>query len=237
MRTSSAGNDASKWQRHVAGYERVRYSNLYPGIDLIYYGQKERRLEYDLVVAPGADPEKIRLHVSGEQTARIGADGELELDGPDGVMRLDRPSLYQSYQSGDPRQGKQQGKRMIAGQFVQLATNEFGFSTNGYDKRKPLIIDPKINLVYATYAGGIHDDEATDLVLDASGAAYIAGYTASQDFPVSGNAIQTVRQNIGYYYYDAFLMKFDASGDAALLDVSGWSVDRPGAGGATGCLG
>jgi hypothetical protein len=198
------GNDPATWRRHVSSFSRVQYKNLYPGIDLIYYGEKQGRLEYDLVVAPGADPQAIKLHVSGTQAARIGAAGELQLDGPNGVMRLDAPVLYQTV---DTR------KRVISGHFVQLAENEFGFRATGYDKAKPLIIDPTIHLVYATYAGGIHDDEATDLVLDASGAAYVTGYTASQDFPVSSNAVQTVRKNIGTYTYDAFVMKFDASGN------------------------
>jgi Beta-propeller repeat len=197
------GKDPSAWQGHVARYQRVRYTNLYPGIDLIYYGETHRRLEYDLVVTPGADPQQIRLRVSGNQEARIGDDGELELDGPDGMMRLDAPLLYQSIEHG---------KKAIAGGFVQLAKNEFGFKAAKYDSARPLIIDPKINLVYATYAGGVHDDEADDLVLDASGAAYVTGYTASQDFPVTGNALQQDRSNIGTYTYDAFLMKFDASG-------------------------
>jgi hypothetical protein len=128
-------------------------------------------------------------------------------------MRLDPPFVYQNH--AEVRAGEhasQSGKQKITGRFVQLADNEFGFKVADYDKAKPLIIDPKINLVYATYAGGIHDDEADDLVLDASGAAYVTGYTASEDFPVSGNAIQTIRANVGTYTYDAFVLKFDASG-------------------------
>jgi hypothetical protein len=197
------GSDPSRWQTHIVGFNRVRYTGLYPGIDLIYYGETHRRLEYDLVVAPGADPQAIRLKVSGDQNPRIAENGDLELDGPDGVIRLDRPILYQTIDHG---------KKAIAGSFVQLAANEFGFRTSAYDTTRPLVIDPKISLVYATYAGGIHDDQATDLVLDANGAAYVTGFTASQDFPVSGNAVQAVRQNIGTYTYDAFLTKFDASG-------------------------
>jgi hypothetical protein len=209
-----SGNDPAKWRQHVSGYSRVRYTGLYPGVDLIYYGETHRKLEYDLVVAPGADPQQIRFHVTSEREARIGKDGTLELDGAEGTIRLDRPVLYQSIEHG---------RKMIAGGFVQLAKNEFGFRTKGYDQRKPLIIDPRINLVYATYAGGIHDDQAMDLALDANGAAYVTGYTASQDFPVSGNAVQLTRMNIGTYTYDSFLMKFDASGTLVFSTFLGGS--------------
>jgi len=198
------GSDPSKWRNHVTGYERVRYTGLYPGIDLVYHGELNHKLEYDLAVAPGADPQQIRLKVTSDHEARIGKDGDLELDGPDGVIRLDAPVLYQNIPGG---------KKAITGGFIQLAQNEFGFRSSGYDVTKPLIIDPTINLLYSTYAGGIHDDAAFDMTLDGSGNVYIAGWTASQDFPVTANALQQVRQNIGSYVYDAVVMKFDASGN------------------------
>ena len=198
------GSDPSQWRNHVTGYERVRYTELYPGIDLVYHGELHHKLEYDLVVAPGADPQQIRLKVTSDHEARIGRDGDLELDGPDGVIRLDAPVLYQNIPGG---------KKAITGGFVQLAQNEFGFRSMSYDATRPLIIDPTINLLYSTFAGGIHDDAAFDMTLDASGNVYIAGWAASQDFPVTANALQQVRQNIGSYVYDAVVMKFDASGN------------------------
>jgi Bacterial Ig-like domain (group 3)/Beta-propeller repeat len=198
------GNDPGRWRSHMTGYERVRYTNLYPGIDLVYHGELHNRLEYDLAVAPGADTQQIRLRVSGDHEAQIGKDGSLELDGPDGLIRLDAPVLYQNLTAG---------KTAITGGFVRLARNEFGFRTETYDKSKQLIIDPTINLLYSTYLGGRHEDDDYDLELDANGNTYLAGQTASQDFPVSGNAYQTVRQNIGTYTYDGFVMKFDESGN------------------------
>ena len=214
-----SGKDPAKWRSHVAGYTRVRYTNLYPGIDLIYYGELQRKLEYDLVVGAGADPQQIRLRVSGKQQARIDPSGDLELDGPHGMMRLDRPVLYQTIEGG---------KRAIAGGFVQLAENEFGFRATDYDHTRPLIIDPKINLVYGTYLGGVHDDGTSEFVLDAQGAAYMTGSSASQDFPVSGNALQTTRMNIGTYTYDAILTKFDASGTLIFSTFLGGSQNDSG---------
>ena len=215
------GNDPAKWRSHVTGFGRVRYGSLYPGIDLVYHGELHRKLEYDLAVAPGADPQQIRLRVTGDRDARIGKDGDLELNGPEGAIRLDRPMLYQSLQGG---------KKAIAGGFVQLARNEFGFRAAKYDTAKPLIIDPTINLLYSTYAGGVHDDQAIDMTLDATGNVYITGEAASQDFPVSGNAYQTVRKNIGVYIYNAVVMKFDPSGDLLFSTFLGGNTGDQGEG-------
>ncbi len=123
------GNDPEKWQRHVSGYQRVRYSNLYPGIDLVYHSEIHQQLEYDLAVAPGADPSQVRLRISGDHTARIGRDGDLELDGLDGALRFASPVLYQNIASG---------KNVIAGGFVELADNEFGIKVGTYDQARPL---------------------------------------------------------------------------------------------------
>ncbi len=142
-------------------------------------------LEYDLVVAPHADPAQIRLRITGGHKAVVDAGGNLLLDGASGSMRLLRPTLYQS---------RKNAKQAVKGSFVEVAQNEFAFHLDAYDREKPLIIDPQIRLLYATYAGGIHNDNADDMVLDAAGNAYLVGWSASQDFPISSNAYQTVRQ-------------------------------------------
>src|SRR4051794_32947533 len=54
------GNNPADWQTAVPHYARVRYKNVYPGIDVVYYGS-DRHLEYDFIVAPGADPKRIEL--------------------------------------------------------------------------------------------------------------------------------------------------------------------------------
>jgi hypothetical protein len=215
------GGDPAKWRTHVAQYSRVRYKNLYPGIDLVYYGHKGSQLEYDLVVSPGSDPSQIRLHVAGNQEIHLDEAGNLPLDGKDGGISLGRPMLYQDIDNG---------KRLIAGEFVQVARNEFAFKTEIYDRTKPLIIDPTINLLYSTYAGGIHDDQAFDLTLDSAGNVYLTGEAASQDFPVSGNAYQATRKNIGSYVYNAVVMKFDPSGNLLFSTFLGGSGGDQGEG-------
>ena len=198
------GNDPARWRRNVPAYSRVRYTNVYPGVDMIFYGRKDGGLEYDLVVAAGADPEQIRFRVAGDQKPILDASGNLQLDGKDGKISLDRPMLYQDID---------RGKKAIAGAFVQVAENEFAFKVSGYDRTKPLIIDPTINLVYSTYMGGRHPDDAYDIALDAAGNSYIVGASASGDFPTSGNAYQPQRSNIGTETYDAVIMKFNSSGE------------------------
>jgi hypothetical protein len=197
------GNDPAEWRTHMAQYSRVRYKNLYPGIDLVYYGRKGSQLEYDLVVAPGADPGLIRLRVADGQEIHLDAAGNLPLESKDGRISLGRPMLYQDLDHG---------KRAIGGDFVQVARNEFAFKAETYDHTRPLIIDPTINLLYSTYAGGIHNDQAFGMTVDLQGNTYLTGWAASQDFPVTGNAYQTTRMTIGSYLYDVIVMKFDPSG-------------------------
>jgi hypothetical protein len=213
------GSDPAQWRSHVSGYQRVRYANLYPGIDLVYHSEIHQQLEYDLAVSPGADPSQVRLRVSGDHKAGIGKDGDLELDGPDGILHFRSPVLYQNVQSG---------KKAIGGGFVQLAENEFGFKVSGYDRAKPLIIDPTITLVYATYVGGRHEDDANDIVIDSSGDSYIVGDSASQDFPISSNAYQTARDDIGTYFYDGVILKFNSSGILLYSTFLGGSINSTG---------
>ncbi|MDD5035850.1 MAG: hypothetical protein PHE55_13950, partial [Methylococcaceae bacterium] len=88
------GNDPSKWRAGVSTYAKVRYASVYPGIDLVYYGN-QRQLEYDFVVNPGADPNAIRLNFEGADEARVDENGDLVLTTPSGELRLHKPSIYQ----------------------------------------------------------------------------------------------------------------------------------------------
>ena len=216
------GNDPAKWKVNLPAYSRVKYSNLYPGVDLVYYGKRGQRLEYDLVVAPGADPGQIRFRIEGDQEAAIDEEGNLRVGGPSGRIVLQRPMLYQHVENG---------KKALAGSFVNAGDNVFAFNCAEYDHTRPLIIDPAFNLLYSTYLGGVHNDQAGGIALDANNNAYVIGYTASADFPVTGNAYQPKRKNIGYYIYNVVAFKFDPSGN--LL----YSTFLGGSGGSGGPLG
>jgi hypothetical protein len=191
------GKDPSHWVKGASTYARLRYKEIYPGIDLVFYG-KEGRLEYDFVVAAGADPSLIRMKIDGNDTVSITDQGELRLGDV-----VHRPQLYQNLEHG---------KRLVEGKFVALAGDRVGFAFANYDRTKTFVIDPTINLLYSTYAGGIHNDQAFGMTVDLQGNTYLTGWAASQDFPVTGNAFQTTRMTIGSYLYDVIVMKFDPSG-------------------------
>ncbi len=194
------GNDPHRWVRGLATYSRLRYRNVYPGVDLLFYGNQDK-LEYDFVVLPGANPDRIRMRIDGAG-ALVNERGELVVSGLRETS-LHRPVLYQNVD---------RGKSLVEGRFVSYGPNTVGFQFAGYDKSRPLVIDPTINLLYSTYAGGVHNDEAWDMVLDRQGNIYLTGYSASQDFPVTANALQTRRGAIGIYIYNVVVMKFSPAG-------------------------
>jgi len=168
------GSDPRQWRTNLRNYSRVRYSGVYKGIDLEYYGSSERKLEYDFIVAAGAEPKAIRMQFT---QARIDAAGNLVLG--EGIV-WQRPVAYQD----GPR-----GREAVQAEFVQLAQNRIGFKTGAYDRSRPLIIDPVLQ--YVAYLGGSGPDEANAIAADAAGNTYITGLTRSVDFPTRPGAPQS----------------------------------------------
>jgi hypothetical protein len=198
----------------LATYSRLRYKEVYPGIDLLFYGN-QGTLEYDFVVAPGADPGRIRLRVNG--MASVNGHGELQLgSGPEATLH--RPVLYQNITGG---------KKTIAGRFARQADGSLVFNCGDYDRTKTLVIDPTVNLLYATYIGGIHDDEAYTLALDPQNNSYILGKSASADYPISANAYQNQRTDIGTYTYNMVLTKISPAGVLLYSTFIGDGTDLP----------
>lgn len=192
---------AGKPLQDVPRYARVRARAVYPGIDLVYYGNGER-LEYDFVVAPGADPDRIRLGFEGVETLAIGEAGDLRLRLAEGELVQPAPVLYQEVG----------GARLpIAGSFV-LDGDAVGFRVGAYDPALPLVIDPQ--LVWSSYLGGTSSEWAFDVAVTPNGQAYACGYTASTDFPTRPHQADPDPASS-----DAFVTKFN-------LDGSGidWSV-------------
>lgn len=165
------GRDPSKWHTNILTYSRVRYKNVYPGIDLVYYGN-HRQLEYDFEVSPGADLNNIQLQITGPGRSEVDANGNLVLDTTIGQLHFQTPSVYQELN----------GNRVpLSGAYVMSDTTHVRFRVASYDQSKPLVIDPV--LVYSTYLGGSGDDEPSGIAVDNAGNVYVAGYTDSTDFP------------------------------------------------------
>jgi uncharacterized repeat protein (TIGR03803 family) len=196
------GNDAKKWRTDVPTFARVQYRNVYPGVDLVYYGN-QGRLEYDFVLAAKADPETIGFHFAGAKRLKVRRDGSLDVVMNDGEITFQKPGLYQ-VENGV--------RQTVQGKFRLLAGNRIGFSVGNYDRARSLIIDPV--LVYSTYFGGSNGgdyggDYAAAIAVDNSGSTYITGQAVSTDFPVTQGAYQTVNSDGGAI---AFVAKLDSTG-------------------------
>ncbi|HEV8584180.1 MAG TPA: Ig-like domain-containing protein [Methylomirabilota bacterium] len=183
------GADASQWVSSIPLYGRVTYRGVYPGIDLIYYGAG-RRLEYDFVVAPGADPGRIVLAIQGADDIALDAAGDLVLTRGERDFRMHRPVAYQ----------ETDGRRVPVEARFQLAGDRVTFVVGDYDRALPLVIDPVVT--YATYIGGSIADWASAVAVDAAGNAYIAGSTGA------------------YQQHDSFVTKLSADGRTILYQTS-----------------
>jgi fibronectin type 3 domain-containing protein len=209
------GNDPARWRTGVRHYAQARYEQVYPGVDLVYYGN-QRQLEYDFVVAPGADPGRIRLRFQGAERVEVSPEGDLLLHTAEGTLKQHRPVVYQ----------EQGGRRTpVAGRYLLAlatpgASPTVGFDVPQYDPHLPLVIDPVLS--YASYLGGPGDDYGTGITLDGEGVAWITGYTTSVSFPASGATTGSYRGST-----DAFVARVDGTG--ALLSVTylgGSGADR-----------
>lgn len=177
------GHDPRAWRTDVPTYARIRMRDVYPGTDLIYYGN-QRRLEYDFVVRPGANPSRIRLDFAGASKLRVDASGDLLLETPAGLIRFHKPVVYQ-----DAATGKHTSERVYRqGEWVVRGRISAAFRVGPYDVRKTLVIDPVLS--FSTYLGGSTNDKANAIAVDGQGNVYVAGLTYSTDFPVTSDAFQ-----------------------------------------------
>ncbi len=166
------GNDASQWRHSVPQFARVRYENIYPGINLVFYGN-QGRLEYDFQIAPGADPAQAELEFNGAKQLQL-KDGALLIRSEGGSMQLQAPRVYQEIA------GQQQP---VEGHFVLRGANRAGFAIGSYDHSRELVIDPILQ--FATYFGGSGDELATSVAVDGSFYIYLTGSTTSPNLPTA----------------------------------------------------
>lgn len=206
------GNDPRKWRTNVEAYARVRYENVYPGVDLIYYGNEAGEIEYDFVVAPGADPDLIAMTVEGADKVELDAEsGGLILNTIVGRVQQHAPRIYQEVNGARHeiagRYRLVEGEDRIGNSQSAIRNSLIAFELGEYDESLPLVIDPVV--VYSTLLGGAagNFDSARDVAVDAAGNAYVVGKTESSDFPTR-NALQPTLNGSS----DAFVAKFAPDG-------------------------
>jgi IPT/TIG domain/Beta-propeller repeat/PKD domain len=202
------GNDPAQWHTNVPRFARIRYTGIYPGVDLVYHG-REGELEYDFVVDRGIDPAIIALGFEGAEQVWIDQRGDLVVDTGDGHLVQRKPFVYQQVA------GK---RRVIETSYALTAVNRVGFAVGDYDRNLPLVIDPV--LAYSTYlggSGGSYGEQAYGIATDAFDNVYVTGNTTSTTFPVDGGSPAT---------NDMFVVKLTAAGELAYVAVvNGNSID------------
>ncbi|MFT3746156.1 MAG: SBBP repeat-containing protein [Pyrinomonadaceae bacterium] len=198
------GNDADKWRTDVPTFGKVKYEKIYPGIDLVYYGN-QRQLEYDLLVAPGADPSAIKLSITGAGKGTIDQNGDLLLRKNGDTVSWLKPIVYQESASG---------RVEVPASYSLRSGGIVAFELGAYDHSLPLVIDPI--LAYSTFLGGSGDENVflSNIAIDGSGSAYVTGYTNSANFPVAG-AYQPVKSSGN----DIFVTKINPSGTSIVYST------------------
>ncbi len=197
------GKDPAAWRTSIPTFGKVQYEGVFPGIDLTYYG-KQGQLEFDLTVAPGADPGLINLSYEGVEGLSLAEGGALALKTRAGQILQDAPVIYQ----------EEGGRRVrVEGEYVLRGDGGVGFRVREYDRAKPLIIDPVIK--YSTLLGGTGGEAAFGLAVDSAGNSYVTGVTTSADFPVVSPAQGTYAGVIR----DVFVTKINPSGSAILYST------------------
>ncbi len=198
------GNDPKRWHTNVATFAKVKYENIYPGIDLMYHGNQQQ-LEYDFVVAPGADPKTIELSFPDAKNLAIDAEGRLVVRLADGEIFERAPSAYQEVNGQ---------KQKVAGRYMLKDANRVAFELGAIDRSRAVVIDPTI--VYSTYLGGSGDENPLYMALDRFGDVYLTGFTSSIDFPTTPGSFQTI---YGGGPFDAYVTKLNPEGSALLYST------------------
>ncbi len=239
------GNDPKKWKSNIPTHQAVIYKEVYPGIDIKFYGNN-RKMEYDIIVKSGADPSKVHFAYEGIEGLRVIGNGDLEIVLKEGSILQKKPVIYQEIDgkrvmvdgrfviSGDKGSKQSQilpsplmGEGMVGVTSVRNPQFTYAFEVAAYDKKSPLIIDPTLS--YATYLGGSGHESNRGFAVDGSGNAYITGSTTSLDFPTTVGAYDTT-YNGGYIHNtDVFLVKLNTTGSAlSYATYLGGSSDEDG---------
>ncbi len=190
--------DRSQWSAGNATYRKITYRDLYPGIDMNYSGDRAR-VKSEFVVAPGADPSRIRLSYIAEHVS-IDSNGDLTLSSNTGELREAAPEIFQEID----------GRRIyVDGRYLLLDAHTVGFEIGAYDRTKTLVIDPTLS--YSTYLGGTSSGAVTAVAVDTAANLYVTGWTAALNFPIAGSVQSSNQGGV-----DSFVVKLNPSGTSIL---------------------
>jgi len=215
--TRLTGDDPTQWSAGLSTFARVEVRQVWPGVDMVWHGD-QRRLEHDMVVAPGVDPAVVALDVEGARSLDLAPGGDLVLDLGATTARLARPVVYQDIAGS---------RRQVAGEFTLLGPSRIGFRLGAYDSSLPLVIDP--TLVTSTVLGGMGSDSGYAIAVDPEGNTYVTGSTESVDFPTSAPLQPALSNPGGGPASDVFVSKLSPDGSRLI-----WSTYLGGRGRDTG---
>jgi len=194
------GNEPTKWHTGISAFRRVHYFEIYPGIDLVFYGNQSH-LEYDFVISPNASTKLIQLNLVGAETVKIESNGDLVFSTGGRINRFKKPTIYQTIN----------GVCHDVGGRYSLKGNLVSFETGTYDHSLPLVIDPVLS--YSTFLGGAKGDVGYGIAVDSGGNAYVCGTTSSTlTGLVTPGAFQTTYNGGTSFGGDAFVAKIDRTG-------------------------
>jgi len=202
------GSNPAQWHTGVSNYEKIRVSNLYEGIDIVYYGDKNV-LKYDMVIQPGTDPSKVHFYYEGAEGYNVNNDGDLEIYTPADTVIEKKPYSYQII-NGDKREID------VIYKIINKNFNTIAFEVSSYDNRYPFIIDPELE--YSTFLGS--NGQVGGIEVDDTGCVYITGYTISWDSPLTAGEYAGESTEI-------FVVKFNPTGSGIIYSclIGGENMD------------
>ena len=198
------GKDPGRWRKDVRTYGKVKYEAVYPGVDLVYYGTQGRQLEYDFIVAAGADPRQIKLSFAGVDHLELDGRGDLVLHSSGRQMRMLKPVVYQE---------KEGVREEVSGKYTLNKELEIGFDIAAYDSTRALVIDPV--LAYSTFLGGTGEEAGVEIAVSVHGNAFVTGITTSVNFPTKPSGARFGPGGGS----DVFVTKFNAEGNQLIYST------------------